>query len=271
MAVRSTGWAMLGANSVQQAHDIGVTIARRQHQCGVVALFVQVDRGTGSWRTDHYIKRNGNLYPCHGLGPVAQYMSLARTEDTFDRVVSFSSPSRARALYAEANFPPDHKWNTQEFQAGDISTSIIKTVLGRTIMVQWDVQSPRPYTRHNLIQGTKGTLGDCWDRYWVRMVEMEQSVKIIEQALEMTMLDFNEGDIVTLSQSGGSELWRARVSTEVTSVPAAGNGIVAVHTDDGKIFGFDAASGERRWLFHRSAPVLSLRGAGTPVRRLWPQ
>ncbi len=124
----------------------------------------QVERGTGSWRTYHYIKRNGNLYPCHGLGPVAQYMSAARTEDMFARLVSFSSPSRARALYAKANFPPDHKWNTLGFRAGDINTSIIKTALGRTIMVQWDEQSPRPYTRLNLVQGTKGTLASYPNR-----------------------------------------------------------------------------------------------------------
>jgi predicted dehydrogenase len=117
------------------------------------------ERGTGSWRTYHYARRNGNLYPCHGLGPVAQYMSLARTEDSFRRLSSFSSPSKARTTYGKANFPPGHKWNRLTFQAGDINTSIVKTALGRTIMVQWDEQSPRPYTRHNLIQGTKGTLG----------------------------------------------------------------------------------------------------------------
>jgi predicted dehydrogenase len=118
----------------------------------------QVERGTGSWRTYHYIRRNGNLYPCHGLGPVAQYMNLARGEDTFGHIVSFSSPSRVRALYAKKNFPADHKWNKEQFIAGDISTSIIKTAMGRTIMVQWDEQSPRPYSRHNLIAGTKGVL-----------------------------------------------------------------------------------------------------------------
>jgi predicted dehydrogenase len=118
----------------------------------------QVERGTGSWRTYHYIKRNGNLYPCHGLGPVAQYMSLARTEDTFARLSSFSSPARARALYAKANFPAGHKWNQAQYIAGDINTTVIKTTLGRTILVQWDEQSPRPYSRHNTIQGTKGTL-----------------------------------------------------------------------------------------------------------------
>lgn len=121
----------------------------------------QMENGdsTGSWRTFEYANRNGNLYPTHGLGPVAQYMNLARTEDTFGRIVSFSSPAKGRALYASKS---DHLTNPEfkklDFKGGDISTSIIKTHLGRTIMVQWDETSPRPYTRHNLIQGTKGTL-----------------------------------------------------------------------------------------------------------------
>jgi predicted dehydrogenase len=130
----------------------------------------QVDRGTGSWRTYHYIRRNGNLYPCHGLGPVAQYMSLARTEDTFGRLTSFSSPSRARTLYAKAIFPADHKWNKEKFIAGDINTTIVKTALGRTILVQWDEQSPRPYSRLNMIQGTKGTLAGFPNRFAIEGV-----------------------------------------------------------------------------------------------------
>ena len=117
-----------------------------------------VNRGTGSWRTYHYAKRNGNLYPTHGLGPVAQYMNLVRGEDNFKFINSFSSPAKGRSLYATKNFDANHKWNKLDFKAGDINTSIIKTTLGRTIMVQWDETSPRPYSRHNLIQGTKGTL-----------------------------------------------------------------------------------------------------------------
>jgi predicted dehydrogenase len=117
-----------------------------------------VERGTGSWRTLHYARRNGNLYPTHGLGPVAQYMNLARGEDNFARMVSFSSPAKGRKAYAVKYYDEDHKWNQLNFTGGDINTSIVKTLLGRTIMVQWDETSPRPYTRHNLIQGTKGTL-----------------------------------------------------------------------------------------------------------------
>jgi predicted dehydrogenase len=119
----------------------------------------EVDRGTGSWRTKYYGPKNGgNLYPTHGLGPVAQYMSIARTDDLFERVVSFATPARGRTLYAKANFPPDQKWNQMKFECGDMSTQIIKTWLGRTIMVQWSETDPRPYSRHNLITGTKGTL-----------------------------------------------------------------------------------------------------------------
>lgn len=116
------------------------------------------ERFTGSWRTPHYAHRNGNLYPTHGLGPVAQYMNLARSEDNFGSLVSFSTPARGRKLYAEKNYPADHKWNQLEWKGGDMNTSIIKTNLGRTIMIQWDETSPRPYSRHNLIQGTKGIL-----------------------------------------------------------------------------------------------------------------
>ena len=116
------------------------------------------DRGTGSWRTHHYAKSRGNLYPTHGLGPVAQYMNLSRGDDNFKSLVSYSTPAMGRKLYAEKKYSSDHKWNKLNYNNGDLNTSIIKTTYGKTIMVQWDETSPRPYSRHNLIQGTKGIL-----------------------------------------------------------------------------------------------------------------
>jgi len=115
-------------------------------------------RGTGSWRTYHYAKRNGNLYPTHGLGPVAQYMNLGRGDDQFGSLTSFSTPGRGRELYAKKNYPVEHKWNQLDFKGGDLNTSIIKSTNGKTVLVQWDETSPRPYTRHNLVQGTLGAL-----------------------------------------------------------------------------------------------------------------
>ncbi|MEI6890643.1 MAG: Gfo/Idh/MocA family oxidoreductase [Pontiella sp.] len=115
-----------------------------------------IDHGTGSWRTYWHTKYNGNLYPTHGLGPISQYMNINRG-DRFDYVTSASSPARGRAEYAKEQFPANHERNTLNFIAGDINTSLIKTVKGRTIMVQHDTTSPRPYSRQNLLQGTNGT------------------------------------------------------------------------------------------------------------------
>ncbi len=120
----------------------------------------QEESNTGAWRTYDYANRNGNLYPTHGLGPISQYMSLARTMDTFERIVSLGSPAIGRAAYARENFAPDHRWNQLEYRCGDINTSTIQTKLGRTILVQWDETTPRPYTRSNVIQGTRGILAD---------------------------------------------------------------------------------------------------------------
>ena len=151
------------------------------------------ERGTGSWRTPHYAYRNGNLYHTHGLGPVAQYMNLGRGEDQFATLVSFSSPARGRKLYAEKNYSADHKWNQLKYEGGDINTSIVKSTLGKTIMIQWDETSPRPYTRHNLVQGTSGILAGFPTRIALeggvegatenhhRWAEGEQLDKIYEQ------------------------------------------------------------------------------------------
>jgi predicted dehydrogenase len=127
---------------------------------------LQVDHGTGSWRCPEHVTRNGNLYPTHGLGPIAQYMGINRG-DRFTRVTSFSSPSRGMALFAENNFPADHPRRTAQYQCGDINTSLIKTALGRTIVVQHNTMSPHPYSRANLIHGTKGVFAGYPPRLYI--------------------------------------------------------------------------------------------------------
>lgn len=117
-----------------------------------------VERGTGAWRTPHHAKRNGNIYPTHGLGPIAQYMSINRG-DRFDYLTSMSSPALGRARYAEEHLPPEHPHRRLRYVAGDMNTTLIRTALGRSIMVQWDTTTPRPYSRLNLIQGTRGMFG----------------------------------------------------------------------------------------------------------------
>lgn len=119
--------------------------------------------GEGKWRPEWYTKRRANSYPTHGLGPVAQYMNINRG-DRFDYLVSMSSPARSWRTYAQREFPPGSYRNQQRFVMADMNSSIIQTALGRTILLQHDVSTPRAYSRHNLIQGDKGTFAGYPDR-----------------------------------------------------------------------------------------------------------
>jgi len=106
---------------------------------------------------EFFKKHTGNSYPTHGLGPIAQYMGINRG-DRFERVVSLSSgefglTSFIKEKYGEAD-PRAHF----PYKTGDMSTSVVRTAKGRTIMVQYGRYSPRPYDRINLITGTQGTL-----------------------------------------------------------------------------------------------------------------
>lgn len=116
-------------------------------------------RSEGLWRRAWHTRLNGNLYPTHGLGPVANYMNINRG-DKFDYLVSMSSPSRSLDLYRDQTVAKDSpKWK-EKYVAGDMNTTLIKTAKGLTIKVQHDTSTPRPYDRINLIQGTKGLFRD---------------------------------------------------------------------------------------------------------------
>jgi predicted dehydrogenase len=117
------------------------------------------NEGEGLWRRFPHMKRNGNLYPTHGLGPVAHYMDIHRG-DRFDYLVSVSSAEASLSAYVKAKFPEGDPKRAEKYICGDVNTSIIKTQKGRTILLQHDVVNPRPYSRLNAIQGTKGAFAD---------------------------------------------------------------------------------------------------------------
>jgi hypothetical protein len=117
----------------------------------------------GDWRRDYHWQYNGNLYPTHGLGPVAQYLGVGRG-DQFQYLVSMSSPERSLTKYRDDVKPNGGRHASEKYLCGDMNTSIIKTVMGRTIMIQHDVVSPRPYSRINALYGTGGTFFDYPER-----------------------------------------------------------------------------------------------------------
>ena len=124
------------------------------------------DRGEGLWRRDHSRVRNANLYPTHGLGPVANCMDIGRG-DRFDYLVSMSGPSRGLQDYAREHFPEGAPQRAEEFVLGDVNLSLIKTARGRTITVVHDTNLPRPYSRINLVQGTRGIFAGYPNRVYV--------------------------------------------------------------------------------------------------------
>lgn len=119
--------------------------------------------GEGLWRTQHSINRNGNLYPTHGLGPVAQVFGINRG-DCFDRLVSMSTAAHGLSLYAREKFGADDPRAKTVYRNGDVNTSLIQTRLGRTLMVKHDTENPYPYDRINLVQGTNGAVRSFPDR-----------------------------------------------------------------------------------------------------------
>jgi Glycosyl hydrolase 109, C-terminal domain/Oxidoreductase family, NAD-binding Rossmann fold len=115
--------------------------------------------GEGDWRRDYHEQYNGNLYPTHGLGPVAQTLSVGRG-DQFKFLVSVSSPEFSLTKYRDEHQPNEGRHTGEKYICGDMNTSIVKTELGRTIMVQHDVVSPRPYSRINATCGSGATFFD---------------------------------------------------------------------------------------------------------------
>jgi predicted dehydrogenase len=124
------------------------------------------NEGEGLWRRFPHMKRNGNLYPTHGLGPVAHYMDIHRG-DRFDYMVSVSSAEASLSAYVKAKFPDGDPKRSEKYICGDMNTSVIKTANGRSILLQHDVVNPRPYSRLNQIQGTKGIFADYPARVFV--------------------------------------------------------------------------------------------------------
>ncbi len=109
------------------------------------------------WRLEENATRDGDLYATHGLGPVCWAMNINRG-DKMEYMNSMSSDDfmmHDHAVELAAEDPFFNMWASKKYR-GNINTSCIKTHKGRTIMVQHDVTSPRPYSRIHLLSGTKG-------------------------------------------------------------------------------------------------------------------
>jgi predicted dehydrogenase len=109
------------------------------------------------WRVEYSIRENADLYPTHGLGPVAQWLNVNRGNQ-FEYLVSMASPGRGLNRWAAEHIGPDSAEARQHYALGDVVNTMIRTRTGQTILVTHDTNSPRPYSRRILLQGVNGVV-----------------------------------------------------------------------------------------------------------------
>lgn len=112
-------------------------------------------QGNDRWAAKYLIHRNCDQYPTHSLGPVLSWLDI-NCGDCWDTLASTATGSFGINAYFARRFGPDHPSAKREYAQGDIVTSTIKTHGGKTIVVNYDMQLPRPYDNRWMVQGTLG-------------------------------------------------------------------------------------------------------------------
>ena len=112
-------------------------------------------QGNMRWGGEFLVKYNRDQYPTHSLGPVLSWMDI-NCGDALATLTSTATDSRAINAYFARKFGPDHPNAKREYKQADIVTSVVRTHKGKTIVVNYDMQLPRPYDNRWVIQGTLG-------------------------------------------------------------------------------------------------------------------
>ncbi len=107
-----------------------------------------------NWRLEFNKQHRGDLYPTHGFGPVCQALNIHRG-DRLQTLVAmdtdpFNGPKHESARTGEP---------CKDFAGGDVTTTMIRTAKGKTILLEHDVMTPRPYSRMYQLVGTDGYAG----------------------------------------------------------------------------------------------------------------
>jgi predicted dehydrogenase len=157
-------WIM---NMIQEGVFGELTHAECAYNHDLRALLLHETYYKNQWRMKHHTERNGNFYTTHGIGPVSFYMDIGRG-DTFKYLTSMSSKEQslsAAVKKTNSNFP--------SVKCGDVNTSLIKTENGKSIMLQFDVHTGRPYSRISQLVGTKAVHEGYPSRLYIDGEELE--------------------------------------------------------------------------------------------------
>ena len=125
------------------------------HPYGHGVEFGEKGFSEAKWRTNHSVHRNGDLYPTHGIGPIANYVGINRG-NRFLSLSSFATKSRGLHNHIVKQGGEAHPNAKVRFALGDIVTTQINCANGETILLQHDTNLPRPYSLGFRVQGTEG-------------------------------------------------------------------------------------------------------------------
>ncbi len=103
------------------------------------------------WRMKYNMENRGDVYPTHGLGPVAQALDIHRG-DRFTLLTAMDTGSFHGKEYVEETTGKE----CPEYRNGDHTTTLMRTARGKVVEIQHNVMTPQPYNRLYQLTGTKG-------------------------------------------------------------------------------------------------------------------
>ena len=137
-------------------HDLrGVKFNDGKDPLGAGAEFGERAFSEAQWRTLHSVNRNGDLYPTHGVGPVAMMININRG-NRFTHLSSYATKSRGLHNYITKVGGENHPNTKVQFKLGDVVTTMLRTTNDETVLLQHDTNLPRPYSLGFRVQGTQG-------------------------------------------------------------------------------------------------------------------
>lgn len=136
------------------------------HDC-IDHWFFDRQTGQGRWPAKYLVEHNRDQYPTHQLGPVISWMDINRG-DAFDYVTATATEAVGINEHFATKFGPDHPNAKRKFAQGDIVTTVVRTKKGKSIVINYDMQLPRPYDNRWLIQGTRGLYNEQRDAVYLK-------------------------------------------------------------------------------------------------------
>ncbi len=151
---RQDNLALLNMKRLGMFGEIVHCHCAHSHDC-IDHWFFDSKTGDQKWPAEYLLNYNRDQYPTHSVGPVISWMDINRG-DIFTEIYSTASASKGINAYFKRKFGNDHPNANLNYKQGDIVTSLLKTKMGKTLVINYDMQLPRPYSNRWLLEGTKG-------------------------------------------------------------------------------------------------------------------